>query len=883
VTGRLREALARLFAFLGRRSHAGAADVAEELRFHREMLQADLRRRGLDEAAARRQAAVLLGGQAQTLERCGDQRSIPVLESVVQDARYALRSFRRAPAFTLAALLTLALGIGATTAIFSVVHAVLLRPLPFPDAGAVVTLGTDRAAFDNVGYATIADLRDRTRTLAGLGAIRSWQPTLVVDQAERLDGMRVSWNYFELLGVAPALGRTFTPADDHPDRYRVVVLSDALWRRRFGADPAVIGRALRMNDQQYEIVGVMPAGFDDVVSGAAYQPAELWAALGYDASLPYACRSCQHLRAIGRLRPGATAEQAGGDLTAIRAELMRQYPTQYPPGRFIVTRLQDVVAGPVREPLLVLLGAVGFVLLIACANVANLLLARALTRTREMAVRAALGAGRRRLVRQMVTESVLLWSLGGIAGVAVAALLLRLASSRAPADLASVRIALDLPVLGFAAVVSVLTGLVFGLLPAAGATSTRLGRALAASTRGSVGASPGRVRQGLVVLNLAIALVLLAGAGLMLKSVAKLLTVDPGFSSTGVLTAQLSLVGQAYREDAAVYSFIRRLTDRVRAIPGVDGAAIAGQIPMGGNGDRLSMHIEGLEQANPAEAPAPERYSVTPDYFGVMGIPLVRGRLIGEQDTPTSEPVLLVSATAAAGLFAGGEAIGRRVRLGGAPNAPWRTIVGVVGDVRHADLTETVWPQMYLPQSQFTDSFLVLTVRTSMPEPSRLVPAIRAALREQDATVPLYQVSTLDDLVARSVAQRRFVMLLLVGFAGLSLLLAAVGLYGVISYTVAGRTREVGLRVALGATRGHVFRLVLGSGIGTVAIGLLGGLAGALLLTGVLEGQLYGVEPLDPAALAAAVGILAVVAAAAHAAPVRRALRVNPTVALRDD
>jgi putative ABC transport system permease protein len=420
------------------------------------------------------------------------------------------------------------------------------------------------------------------------------------------------------------------------------------------------------------------------------------------------------------------------------------------------------------------------------------------------------------------------------------------------------------------------------LLPALGATSPRAGNALGSGSRGAAGAASRRTRQALVIVDLAVALVLLAGAGLMLKSVSKLLQIDPGFSTEGVVTAQLSLVGQAYREDAAVYSFIQRLEERVQGFPGVEAAALAGQIPMGGSGDRYGIRIEGLAPANPADAPSAERYSVTPDYFRAMGIPLVRGRLILSADTPASEPVMLVSQTTARTLFGGRDPIGRRVRFG-APDAPWRTIVGIVGDVRHASLTERTRPQMYLPQSQVTDSFLVIVVKTSPDRVSQLVPAIRAALREQDPAVPLHSVALLDDLLASSIADRHFVMTLLVGFAAVSLLLAAVGLYGVVSYTVTERTRELGLRMALGASRADILKLVLGSGAATATAGVAIGLAASAVLTRFLQGQLFEVEPLDPAAMAGAVGLLAAVATLAHLLPVRRALRVDPTTALRED
>ena len=797
-----------------------------------------------------------------------------------------MRTYRRAPGFTLAALVTLALGIGATTSIFSVVNAVLLRPLPYsnPDRLVGVGDGATDSGYDNVGYGTFADYRDRNRTFERMVAVRSWQTTLVTTEAERVAGMRVSWNYFDMLGARPALGRTFQKSDDHRDRWRVLVLSDGLWRRRFNADPSVVGRILRMNDQQYEIVGVMPAGFEDVISSRFYKSAELWAALGYDPTLPYACRGCRHLKAFGQMRPGVTVAQATDDLMAVRADLARQWPAEYDQNEHIgILPLQDAVSGPVKEPLYVLLAAVGFVLLIACANVANLLLARGMSRTREMAVRAALGAGRARLIRQLVTESLLLWTAGGVAGVALGALLLRALADLAPVELPrAAAIGIDGSVLAFSALLSVATGLLFGLLPALNTTPLRLSHALASDARGSVGASSRRARQALVIIDLAVALVLLVGAGLMLKSVGRLVSVDPGFNSERVLTAQFSLIGEAYREDAPVYAFIERVIGQVRALPGVEAAAAAGQIPMGGNGDRFGFHIEGMQPANPAEAPSPERYSVTPDYFRVMQIPLRRGRLFMASDTTSAAPVIVISETAAK-LFRGQDPIGRRVRIGDPSGTPWRTIVGIVGDVRHADLAEEAWPQMYLPQSQFTDSYLVLAIRTSTTDPAALAPAVRGILRNADPTVPLYDIATLEELLAKSVARRRFVMLLLVGFAAISLLLAAVGLYGVISCTVAQRTREVGVRIALGANRGHIFRLVLGSAAVTLIAGIGVGLIAALIITRFLQGQLFQVEALDPGAIAGAVVALGVVATVAHLLPIRRALRVDPTIALRQD
>jgi putative ABC transport system permease protein len=657
-----------------------------------------------------------------------------------------------------------------------------------------------------------------------------------------------------------------------------------LWRRRFQADPGVIGRVVRMNDWDFQIVGVMPASFEPLLSAFYYKPAELWAPLGYDATLPSACRTCEHLKAVGRLKAGVAVEQASADLDRVRSALASQYPSDYAAGTMAAVPLQRIFAGPVQRGLYILLAAVGFVLLIACANVANLLLARAMNRRREMAVRAALGAGRGRLIGQTLTESAVLSLAGGTLGLGLASLVLPALVALAPVSMPGLeRLEIDGVVFGFAAAVSILTGVLFGLAPAIRASGVPLREGLATGARGGVAPGSHRARRLLVVADLALALVLLAGAALMVKSLERVVRVDPGFTPSRVMTLQFSLVGEAYREDSAVLHFIERTVDRVAALPGVEAAAASSQIPMGGNGDSFGFHIEGMMRPNPAEDPSAERYSVTPGYFTVMDIPLKRGRLFTSEDAAASLPVMIVSETTARTLFAGTDAIGRRVRIGGATGGPWRTIVGVVGDVRHADLTLAATPQMYLPQSQMTDSFLVLTLRSRTRDAAALVPAVRGVLRDLDPAVPVYEVAALDDLVARSYQDRRFVMTLLAGFALLALLLAAIGLYGVVSYTVAGRTRELGVRVALGATPADVAKLVLQSGARTVAGGLLAGLACAALLTRFLRTLLFDVRAFDPVALAAAVVTLVAIAGLAHWLPVRRALRVDPSVALRQE
>ena len=641
------------------------------------------------------------------------------MNSWTSDIRYAARTLRKSPGFAMIAILTLAVGIGANAAIFSVLDSVLLRPLPYADGGSLVVLG-DRApegggSPGNVGFATYEDLRGRSRAFQQIAAVRSWYPTLVTDgMAERLPAMRVTANYFPMLGVSPALGRGFLSEEDRPDRWRVLILSDGLWRRSFGADPSVVGRVVRMNDQDYRIVGVMPRDFQPLVSARYYSRAQLWAPMGYDRSLPYACRSCQHLKAIGRLAPGVSIEQGRADLDGIRRRLAVEYPADYPAGSMDVVPLARELTANVRAPLLVLVGAVGFVLLIACANVANLMLARSLRRAHEMAVRGALGASRWRLIRQLLAESLVLCAAGGAVGLGLAvglqAALLRLA----PVSLPRMdHVAFDGRVVAFAALVSLAAALLSGWIPALRASSSRLPQSLASESRGSAGASSSGPRRLLTVVELTLAVVLVAGAFLMLRSVARLLEAPFGFDPDRVMTLAISLNGSAYAEDAPVARFQIRALERVRAIPDVESAAFAGQIPLGGNRDCWGFHIAGRMAANPSEDPSVERYSVTPDYFRTMGVPLRRGRLFSDEDRAESVPVMIVSEAAARELWPSGvDPIGERVRLGNPNAGAWYTVVGIVGDVRHVDVAVGATPQMYLPQQQVTDSFLTLVVKS---------------------------------------------------------------------------------------------------------------------------------------------------------------------------
>ena len=872
---------------------ARASDIVDELAQHVSEHYKDLVSSGVDDEAALTIALAPLADRA-AVEIAQADRPRPVAPEppagraglfidLGRDIRYAARVLRRTPAFTIVAVATLALGIAANTAIFSVVNAVLLRPLPYADADRLVTLGARGAdgSTSNVGYTTFLDWRERTHSFEQMALIRMWTPTLAAnDVPERIAGMRVSANFFQMLGIRPALGRDFAAEEDALDRWRVVMLSDGLWRRRFGADPAAIGRVITMNDQQYTIVGVLPPSFEALISERYYQRAEMWAPLGYERSQPYACRDCQHLKAIGRLAGGTSIDAARADLEAVHSAMRREFPAVYPTETMAVVPLRDVLTGEIRPALAVLTGAVACVLLIACANVANLMLSRMASREHDLALRAALGAARGRLVRQLMVESALIALSAAVIGVLLCVVAVPALTQLAPASMARlVNARLDGGVLGFSLLLSVVTACAFGLVPALRGSRIDPYAALQTDGRKSAAAPASLARRLLVAANVAIAVVLLAGAGLMIKSVSRLLGVHPGFDPRGVLTLQMSMVGKAYATNEAVVRKHDEIIARVHALPGVETAALAGQIPLGGNGDRWGFHIEGRPPG--PEDPSVERFSVTPEYFDVMRIPLRRGRLFTNADRATTENVMLIGEQTARTLWPNADPIGQRVRIGG-NDGPWRTIVGIVGDVRHQELAAAPTLQMYMPQAQLPDSFLTLVMRSSV-DPASLTPLARKAIWSVAGDVPIYQVATLEDLVAKSVAPRRFIMILLEIFGGLALLLTAIGVYGVISYSVTERTREIGIRAALGATPRNIVRLILGSGLTTVNAGLAVGLVAALGATRYLESSLFEVHAHDPATFVTIALVLFAVAVGAQIVPIARALRVEPNVALRQE
>ncbi|HXW05077.1 MAG TPA: ADOP family duplicated permease [Vicinamibacterales bacterium] len=807
-----------------------------------------------------------------------------VMDDLWRDIRFTLRMLARAPAFAAAAILTLALGIGAATAIATAAHRTLLRPLPYPHGDRLVVAGhaedDGSGAVGNVGLATVVDWRARMRAFDELAIVRGWSPALAAEGgAERLDGMRVNWNYFRMLGIRPALGRDFAAGEDHHERWHVVLISDGLWRRRFGARPGIVGTTLELNGRRYEVIGVLPPSFEPLVSEHFYRRAEIWAPLGYDPAGPSSCRTCQHLKLVARLREGVTPEQARAELAGVQEVLRREHPSDYTADAPVLRMLHDEISGQFRRPLQVLLIAVAFVLLVGCANVAGLLMARAIDRERELTLRAALGAGRGRLARQLLTESFVLASASAVAGVLIASWGLELLARVAPVTVPRLDAAsADPVVLLIGAATAAVAPIAFGLVPAW--TSARLDPlgATGGGPRQTASQRAQRGRELLIAGEVALALLLVAGAGLMFRTVDRLLRVDPGFDPRGVLTMRLSLVGPAWAEDSAVRRFQDELLSRVGALPGVARAALAGQIPLGDDYDRRGFRIEGRRFASEADAPSVERYGVTPDYFAVMRIPLLAGRLLSSADRTDSPPVLLVSETTARMLWPGQDPLGSRVRIGG-PDDPWRTVVGVVGDVRHYRLGDPPTPQMYLPQQQITDSFLVLVVRTAV-EPASLAPAIRREVASIAQDVPIYDVAPLEAVVSASVASRRFLMLLLTVFAASTLVMVAVGLYGALSQAVSSRRRELGIRIALGATRGDIVRLVLGRGLWLVGLGIAAGLAGSVALGRVLGNQLYETRSSDPLALALSIGALVFVAAAAHVVPLLRAVRVHPSEAL---
>jgi putative ABC transport system permease protein len=793
------------------------------------------------------------------------------------------------PGFTAIAVITLALGIGANTAIFSVVNAVLLRPLPYAEADRLFVPWGSRGDTQHhtvVSYPDFVDWQAQTKTLEHVATYNS-SGTLLREgdgEPEPIFGAAVSADLFPLLKVAPVIGQPFTRADDQPNAAPVIVLGYGLWQRRFNADPNIVGKQIRIGSTSATVLGVLPEGF---LFPAQATKTDFLRPLAFTLGDRTQRRSSYSLRVIARLKPGATAAAAESEMRSIGAHLEEQYPDEgFRLGARLIPLHEEATWGA-RTPLLVLLGAVGFVLLIACANVANLLLARAASRHREMAIRAALGAGRRRVVRQLLTESLMLSFLGGTLGLLVAWWGVHFLLAASPLNIPGLKDAgLDPSVLIFTAVVCVVTGVVFGLAPALQASRADLQDALKEGGRNAVGSAVrNRVRAVLVVVEVALSLVLLVGAGLLGKSFLLLSEVRPGFEPEHVLSTGLSLAKAKYPQPEQQQAGFAEILRRAAAVPGVEAAAVIYPLPLSGDSTANTFLIAGRPPLRPEDKPISNHRTISPDYFRALNIPLSRGRLFDERDNQHATPVIIINETLARLHFAGTEALGQHIiiegELGDNGRQIPREIVGIVGDVRHEGLDTESGAEYYVPYTQAPEAFMTLVVRSASDNPGSLAASLRAAIKQIDKDQYVAAMEPMTKLVGASIARRRFNALLTGLFAVVALLLASIGIFGVLNYTVAQRTQEIGLRVALGAQTRDVLRLVLGQGARLVLFGLALGLAASFALTRVLAGMLFGVTPTDPLTFVAVSLLLASVALLACYIPARRATKVDPLVALR--
>ncbi len=804
------------------------------------------------------------------------------MDTFGQDLRIALRSLRKSWSFTVVALLCLALGTGATTAIFTVVNAVLLRPLPYPEPEQLVriyeTQINDERWSGSASPANYLDWRRDATAFEQLVAYDRGSANLSGNGApERLTAVRATANLFAALRVAPALGRTFLAGEDEPGAPHVVVLSDAVWRTRFGADRGLVGRAITLDGESYTVIGIMPPAF----AFPAARPTDVWLPLAFTPE-EAAVRGNHFLQVVGRLKPGVTLTAARAQLRQIAARLARQYPDDQATRTVKLLSLHDDLFGSLRPRLLVLLGASALVLLVACVNVANLLLARAATRRREVAVRAALGAGRARLVRQFLTESVVLALAGTAAGLALARGGVHALVTLAARSVPSARpVNFDAGVFAFAVAVAVLTGIAFGLVPALQGARVSPRDGLAEGGRaGSAGRAQQRLRGGLVAAELALALVLVIGAGLLVKAFVRLAATPSGLRTDHVLTLHVSLPERQYDGHMAD-RFYRPVLDRVTALPGVTAAGWISVLPIQDYWYNGSFAIEGRPPAPRGQEPVAEHREVSPGYFTALGIPIRAGRNFSEQDAAGAPLAVIVNEALVRKYFPHEDPIGQRLVI----DTLKLTIVGVAGDVRGAGLDQAPMPEFYVSYLQlpeFLPSAMSLVVRATVP-PESLTPAVRGAIQSIDPTQPIYDVETMDQVVSASLADRRLYLWLLGAFAGIALVLAAAGIYGVTSYLVAQRTREMGIRLALGAEARSLVALVVRQGAQVAALGTLAGLAGAYALTRLLSSLLYGVSATDPAVFAGVAALLAGVALVACYVPARRVTRVDPTIALREE
>jgi putative ABC transport system permease protein len=813
------------------------------------------------------------------------------METFWQDMRFGLRMLMKKPGFTLTAVLTLALGIGANTAIFSVVNSVLLKPLPYKEPQRLVMVNHHypkldlKASVSAIGY---THYRDNSQTFENLMAFSPWQVNLTgTGEPERLSGIAVTATFFPTLGIDAAKGRIFLSEENQPGREKVVVLTDALWRRRFGADPNILNQTILLNGESYVVVGIMPQGFQ---FGREFgQVVELFSPIVFtEAQLQPGRWRNEFLTVLARLQANVTIEQAQAEMDAIAANVRQQYfgggdaadPASW---GLMLRSVHELVVGDIRPALLVLLAAVVLVLLIACANVANLLLARAASRQKEVAIRAALGASRVRMIRQFLTESLLLSLAGGTLGTLLAIgginVLLKLNQDMIPR---SNEIAIDSRVLFFTMGLSLITGIIFGLVPALHSSKTDLQAILKEGGRSGSNSIKSGVRSALVVAEIALALVLLIGAGLLVRSFTKLQEVTPGFTTGNLLVIQLSLPDNQYREPQQIDNFFQKALERIQALPGVQAAGVASTVPMSGNNSSGSFSIEGRTVQPGEMSPWGNRWLAGATYFQTMNIPLLQGRYFDDRDVVSTSPVAIIDESMRRKYWSDENPIGKRISFQRDPqgNPIWREVVGVVGHVRHKGLEGESPVQYYLPHRQLSGSSMYVVART-ITDPSSLTSAVRSAIQSVDRELPVYRVTTMDQVVSDSLTQRRFALTLMSIFALVALILAAIGLYGVMAYSVTQRTHEIGIRLALGASRGNVLKMIVGQGFLLALIGVSIGLTAAFGLTRLMAALLFGVSAIDPLIFVSLPLLLAGVAAIASWIPGRRATHVDPMIALR--
>lgn len=806
------------------------------------------------------------------------------MTGLAQDLRYAIRQLRRSPGFTTVAVITLALGIGANTAIFSVANAVLLRSLPYAEPGRLALVwstGEDRNNRDQLSFTDIDDYRTQNHVFEGVVPFGDWSATFSgAGDPSPIPGMQVGEGYLALMRVKPLLGRDFLPDEQIEGKDQVIILTYGLWKSRFNGDTHVVGKQVRLNGRSYTIVGVTPRNFPMLPVTLVDGPAQFYRPVAEKHDDKE--RLSRHLRAIARLRQGVSLQQAQSDLELINRRLAKQFPTDYLTTGVRVVSLHNDIASGLRPALLMLLGAIGFLLLIACANVSNLLLARAVSRQRAVAIRSSLGASRFRLIQQVLAESMLLALCGGMMGILLASYATRIIVALGAKIIPQlVIVSLDGRVLAFTSALSLVTGLLFGIIPAVRTSPTHLNETLKEGSRSS-GAAHDMFRRALAVSEIALTLVLLAGAGLLLRSFGKLVGVDPGFRSDHLLTMDIAVPSINYPAGAEkTIALYQALVRRVTEVEGVKAAGAVSVLPLSANFDTAGTEPEGFVHG-PGQTPYPERYIVTPGYMTALGIRLLRGRLFSDRDQAGAPLVVLISNTAAQRWWPNQDPIGRRVKVPGFDSGPqpWRTVVGMVEDVKQSALDAPRTMQIYLPHAQYGNDYLTLVVRTKS-DPLSLAPEIRLRAMQFDPDLAVSNIASMDQVLSDSVASQRFSTLLLGTLAGLGLVLAAVGVYGVISYGVSQRTREIGIRVALGAARRDVLSLVVSQGMKLLLLGAVSGTLLALLLTPIMSGLLFGVSALDPVAFFGSEAFLVVVALVASYIPARRAANVDPMVALR--